>query len=198
MERRKQNVQNYGSSWMKPPGVFRSLHQMREEQRELEEHQEAMRREQLAQELAEAEAAEDLMIDDELEQARDLDDDVPEADDLQSAADDSEDELESDEDAPRIVAQRVSEEGYRNAIIRGDDFGAEGGLDPSEEDRSQMFEEEDVAHDDTLNMNADLDMDVDMDGDLDGSVPEGEISGYEHTDTEDELTSSDENSSDMS
>ncbi|KFY20385.1 hypothetical protein V491_03753, partial [Pseudogymnoascus sp. VKM F-3775] len=61
MERRKQNVQNYGSSWIKPPGVVKSLHQLREEKRELEEHQEALRREQLAQELAEAEVADELL-----------------------------------------------------------------------------------------------------------------------------------------
>ncbi|KAM5379984.1 hypothetical protein ACJA88_005412 [Fusarium oxysporum] len=56
MQRRRLNVQNYGSGWLKPPGVPKTLHQMREEKREQEEHQEAMRREQLAQELAEAEA----------------------------------------------------------------------------------------------------------------------------------------------
>ena len=57
MERRKLNVSNFGATWLKPPGVAKSLFQMREERREQEEHAEAMRREQLAQELAEAEAA---------------------------------------------------------------------------------------------------------------------------------------------
>ena len=55
----------------------KTLHQMREEKREQEEHQEALRREQLAQELAEAEAAdmpEDGTMDDvQLDGARDLD-----------------------------------------------------------------------------------------------------------------------------
>ena len=56
MERRKHNIQNYGNSWIKPPGIPKSLYQLREEKREMEEHQEALRREALAQELAEAEA----------------------------------------------------------------------------------------------------------------------------------------------
>ncbi|KAJ2895574.1 hypothetical protein MKZ38_006324 [Zalerion maritima] len=56
IERRRLNVQNFGQSWLKPPGISKTLHQIREERREMEEHQEAMRREQLAAELAEAEA----------------------------------------------------------------------------------------------------------------------------------------------
>jgi hypothetical protein len=83
MERRKNNVSNYGSSWIKPPGVMKTLTQTREEERELLEHQEAMRREQLAQELAEAEAEagdgpQTGMMDGDMEDARDLDDDIPE------------------------------------------------------------------------------------------------------------------------
>ena len=87
MERRKINIQNYGSGWIKPPGIHKSLHQQREEKREMEEHQEALRREALAQELAEAEAAEgvdELLqgegMDGEMEEVRDLDDEVPDAD----------------------------------------------------------------------------------------------------------------------
>ena len=105
MERRKQNVQNYGSSWIKPPGVVKSLHQLREEKRELEEHQEALRREQLAQELAEAEAADELLQgeggDGEMEEARDLDDDIPEADitGQDPGESGSEDDLDADESA---------------------------------------------------------------------------------------------------
>nr|CAD01138.1 conserved hypothetical protein [Neurospora crassa] len=58
MERRKANVSNLGSTWLKPLGVSKTLFQMREEERERQEHEEAMRREEmLAGELAEAEAA---------------------------------------------------------------------------------------------------------------------------------------------
>ncbi|KAL7799833.1 Apc15p domain-containing protein [Trichoderma ceciliae] len=99
MHRRRMNVQNFGSTWLKPPGVPKTLHQMREEKREQEEHQEAMRREQLAQELAEAEgggAMDDGMMDDvQLDGARDLDDEIPDADD---GFDPSSDDSEGDED----------------------------------------------------------------------------------------------------
>ncbi|KAK3485637.1 Apc15p protein-domain-containing protein [Neurospora crassa] len=55
MERRKANVSNLGSTWLKPLGVSKTLFQMREEERERQEHEEAMRREEmLAGELAEA------------------------------------------------------------------------------------------------------------------------------------------------
>ncbi|KAI1325606.1 Apc15p protein-domain-containing protein [Xylariaceae sp. FL0255] len=57
IERRRANVTNFGAAWLKPPGLPKTLHQLREERREAEEHQETLRREQLAQELAEAEAA---------------------------------------------------------------------------------------------------------------------------------------------
>jgi hypothetical protein len=56
LERRRAAVTNLGSTWLKPPGLAKTLFQMREERREAEEHAEAMRREMLAQELAEAEA----------------------------------------------------------------------------------------------------------------------------------------------
>ena len=36
MHRRRLNVQNFGSGWLKPPGVPKTLHQMREEKREQE------------------------------------------------------------------------------------------------------------------------------------------------------------------
>ena len=58
MDRRRANVSNLGSTWLKPPGVAKTLFQLREERREAEEHAEAMRRETLAQELADAAAAE--------------------------------------------------------------------------------------------------------------------------------------------
>jgi hypothetical protein len=56
MARRLANISNFGSGWLKPPGVAKTLAQMRDEKREAEEHAEAMRREQLAADLVEAEA----------------------------------------------------------------------------------------------------------------------------------------------
>ncbi|OBU01280.1 hypothetical protein VE01_00503 [Pseudogymnoascus verrucosus] len=205
MERRKQNVQNYGSSWIKPPGVVKSLHQLREEKRELEEHQEALRREQLAQELAEAEAADELLQgeggDGEMEEARDLDDDIPEADitGLGQGESGSEDDLDADESAGATMAQRIPDEMYRDALVRGNEghshgYGSEGGLASEDEDGSQMLQEDDLLHEQGLDDNADLDMDMDMDADLDSGVPESAMGGYEHTDTEEELTSSSDES----
>ncbi|RFU76272.1 anaphase-promoting complex, subunit 15 mnd2 [Trichoderma arundinaceum] len=119
MHRRRMNVQNFGSTWLKPPGVPKTLHQMREEKREQEEHQEAMRREQLAQELAEAEgggAMDDGMMDDvQLDGAQDLDDEIPDADDgFDSSSDDSEeDEDEEDEEDENDQDEDDEEEAVR-------------------------------------------------------------------------------------
>lgn len=123
LQRRRAAVTNLGSTWLKPPGLTKTLFQMREERREAEEHAEAMRREMLAQELAEAEAeaaaqaaaaAEDdgvlpgsdagmgsMMEGDGM---RDLDADIPDADDAGgfgydgASSDEDEDEDEDDED----------------------------------------------------------------------------------------------------
>jgi len=169
----------------------------------MEEHQEALRREQLAQELAEAEAegVEDLLqgegMDPEMGEVRDLDDDVPEADITGLDAEDpeSEDEENDIEDVPiGVLASRVSDDVYREAIIRGEDvrarFGNDSGSTIDEEDQSNMLQEEDLVHE-----GGHQDMDMDMDADLDADIPEAETGGYEHTDTEAELTSSDEDES---
>lgn len=202
MERRKHNVQNYGSSWIKPPGIFKSLHQIREEKREHEEHQEALRREQLAQELADAEDRSQL--DAEMDATRDLDDDVPDADETALEPDDSDDsEMTEEEDVTRLATQRIAGDAFRDALMRGEDvsgpsFGAEGNAGSVEEDGSQMLQEEDLAHDETLGMDADLDldMDMDMDGDLDSGVPDAGGHDYEQTDSEECASTTDEDSSD--
>jgi hypothetical protein len=208
MERRKQNVSNYGSSWIKPPGVPKTLYQQREEKREMEEHQEALRREALAQELAEAEAegVEDLLQGEveEMEEVRDLDDEVPEADNTGLEAEDDEDEEEDEEndseDVPRgVLASRMPDDVYREALVRGNQartagFGDDGGSTIDEEDPAQMLQEEDLVHE---HREGDHDGDLmDMDADLDADIPEAESAGgYEHTDTEEELTSSEEEDS---
>ncbi|KAI0181447.1 Apc15p protein-domain-containing protein [Hypoxylon sp. FL1284] len=133
LERRRHNVALFGSAWLKPVGVAKTLHQLREERREAEEHQEAMRREQFAQELAEAadmaanggaaaaegaeeadDADDDGAMDDvQLDGARDLDDDIPEAEeadfgvgsDEEEDEDDSEEESEDADDPEQRTAQ---------------------------------------------------------------------------------------------
>lgn len=221
------NIQNYGSGWLKPPGVPKTLHQMREEKREQEEHQEALRREQLAQELAEAEAGnmpEDGMDDVQLDGAQDLDDDVPDAEDEYGMPDDDDDdddddeeneENESDDDDGRHVRaqsdesvlreerqndliaarMRMSEDAFREALVRGEGDGGDmyGGDDEvDEEDQGHILDEDDFTHDDD-----DLDggLGMDMDADLDGDIPDAESGGYEHTDSEAELSSSEEEES---
>jgi len=125
-ERRRTNVGNLGSTWLKPPGLAKTLFQLREERREAEEHAEAMRREMLAQELAEAEAAggtgpdmavdamldeegagmmgvdgdgdEQMIMGDDDEGGRDLDDDIPDADDGGFGFDGASDDDEDEEE----------------------------------------------------------------------------------------------------
>ena len=88
LERRRANIANLGSTWLKPPGMPKTLFQIREERREAEEHAEAVRREMLAAELAaanEEEEGEDVMDEgedeeEEEEEARDLDEEIPDAD----------------------------------------------------------------------------------------------------------------------
>ncbi|KKY38119.1 hypothetical protein UCDDA912_g01877 [Diaporthe ampelina] len=119
MERRRQNVTNFGSAWLKPPGVPKTLFQMREERREAEEHAEAMRREQeLAAQLAEAEAdaegVEDLddehMADGAGEEP-DLDDEIPEAEGFGFDGDDSGEEESAPEDEDEDDEDETDEEG---------------------------------------------------------------------------------------
>ncbi|KAM0334561.1 hypothetical protein ACHAPQ_005099 [Fusarium lateritium] len=224
MQRRRSNIQNYGSGWLKPPGVPKTLHQMREEKREHEEHLEAVRREQLAQELAEAEAegmpGEGTMDDVQLDGAQDLDDEIPDAEEEgygfgdDDDDDEDEDEEESDEEeeeeedgdetddeAVRAERQndlmaarmRMNDDAFREALVRGepdaDDMYGDT-EDPEEvEDNGELLGEDDfVQEDDGLGM--------DMGADLDEDIPEAMSGGYEHTDSEAELSSSEQQSSD--
>ncbi|KAI1083827.1 Apc15p protein-domain-containing protein [Whalleya microplaca] len=234
LERRRLNVTNFGSGWLKPLGIVKTLHQLREERREAEEHQEALRREQLAQELAEAEAAgaggvdavlEDVqggegedgdgpMDDVQLDGARDLDEDIPEADAADyglSSVDDEDDEDEDDSDdnddedaedmeraalaqQQQLMAQRMrqADDAFREDVARGRDSAGFYGVDEEvdDEDQAQMIEEDDL-------VGAEDDGDMDMDADLDDDIPEAE-GGYEHTDTEADLSSSEADQAEMS
>lgn len=121
MERRRANVANYGSAWLKPPGVPKTLFQLREERRELEEQAEAHRREALLQaQLAEAEGGGgggagadalgmDMMLagdeddepmgeDEDQEEQQDLDDDIPEGEGFGFDGEDSDEEEDDDDD----------------------------------------------------------------------------------------------------
>lgn len=220
MQRRRLNVQNFGSGWLRPPGIAKTLHQMREEKREQEEHQEAMRRERLAQELAEAEAdaaaetmddEQGMMDDVQLDGAQDLDDDIPDADDDFALGGDSDEEEPEDEEEEEpqpdseddesrredrqndLMAARMqmADDAFRQALVRGETDGDD--MYGGEEE----LEEEDQGHmlgeddfADSGNYVEDGYDDLGMDGDLDDDIPEAESGMYEHTDSEAELSSS--------
>ncbi|KAL7926532.1 hypothetical protein ACQKWADRAFT_280602 [Trichoderma austrokoningii] len=223
MHRRRLNVQNFGSTWLKPPGVPKTLHQMREEKREQEEHQEAMRREQLAQELAEAEGGgtmdEGMMDDVQLDGAQDLDDEIPDADEaFNPSSDDSEEEDDDEDDGEDVddeeyyaqaldeqevyedtvrqeteyeleaARMRMTDDAFREALVRGDpeaDGSLYGGAEEDDdESRSQILDEDDFAH------GEDDGMAGDMDADLDDDIPEADDGGYEHTDSEADISGS--------
>ncbi len=226
LERRKLSIANFGATWLKPPGVTKTLFQMREERREQEEHAEALRREQLAQELAEAEAeAEagagggDLNIGavDAMDGMRDLDAEIPDAEDFGFDGVESEDQPSetSDEENNELPASpgargearaarqreirqiRENEERLRGWMARVPDEGANmfgPDEDIDEEDQAQMLEEDDlIPAVQNREMAPDMGLDMDMDADLDGDIPDAEDGGYEHTDTEAELSSEDNN-----
>lgn len=252
MARRLANISNFGATWLKPPGVPKSLYQMREERREAEEHAEAVRREQLAAELAEAEAAQQAaqgmegMMDVEGGGGEgmmgeggevDLDDDIPDADasgmggfgyvDSDEDEDDEDDDEEGQEDdvdrgendgddgdddgAGGLTAQQrraqhrelaTHEDRLRELLARGGDdaeeagiYGAAGEEPDDEEVEGEMLEEEDLVHGDARHLEYEIEPggDLDMDANLDDEIPEAEsLGGYEHTDSDAELTSSED------
>lgn len=221
--RRRLNIQNFGSGWLRPPGVPKTLYQMREERREQEEHQEAMRREQAQQELADAEAAampDDGTMDDvQLDGAQDLDDMIPEADDDFGVGDDDDEEEEEDDDDDEdeaddddldataevdedqlreerqndLITARLgsNNDAFREALARGDPDGDDmygGAEELEEEDQGHMLDEEDFAGQDLAAVDGG-NLDEDMGVDLDEDIPEAESGGYEHTDSEAEMSS---------
>ncbi|ETS77491.1 hypothetical protein PFICI_11365 [Pestalotiopsis fici W106-1] len=230
-ERRLHNVASFGSGWLKPPGIPKTLHQLREERREQEEHQEAMRREQLAQELAEAEATgggadadglegpsglgadavmrdvagSDAMDEVQLDGTRDLDDDIPEAEDnFMSGSDEESDEEDSEESSEEELEPVGTPAGaLRTARLQRDimtqmmrrthdqlEDSIAGEEEIDDEDQQEMIEEGD-----TIGEGDDLGMGVDLDDD----IPEADSAGgYEHTDTEEELSSSDDDQGEVS
>lgn len=223
LQRRQHNVQNFGSAWLRPPGIAKTLHQMREEKREQEEHQEALRRERLAQELAEAEAEaaaetmedEQGMDDVQLDGAQDLDDEIPDADDDFGFGGDSDEEEEEpeddDEEEPQdsdeedeiqresrandlmAARMRMSDDAFRQALVRGETSGDDmyGGEEELEEqDQGHLLGEDDFADTGVEYADGEDDMGMGMGADLDDDIPEAESGMYEHTDSEEDLSSS--------
>ncbi|KAI8283170.1 hypothetical protein K4K59_007785 [Colletotrichum sp. SAR11_240] len=152
MDRRRLNVRNFGSGWLKPPGIPKTLHQMREEEKEQKEHAEAMRREALVQELAEAGGAgQDVLEDggDDLgpdldaevpdgdDEPRDLDDEIPDADGS-FGFDGGEDSDEDGLSGMTSSVEEASEEEDDDDTTQGP--GGGGGDEDEEERREDLVE----------------------------------------------------------
>ncbi|KAM3541815.1 hypothetical protein ARSEF1564_005246 [Beauveria bassiana] len=208
MQRRRSGIQNYGSTWLRPPGLPKTLHQMREEKREQEEHQEAMRREQLAQELADAEAeaaggGEDAMDDVQLDGAQDLDEEIPDADDefALGGGSDSEEEEEEDEEEENVAdvsaaeealreerrndlmaaRMRMTDDAFREALVRGDPDGDDmyGGGDEELDALGQGHMLDEEDFAPSSLLDDGGDVDLGMDANLDDDIPSAEEEEYD-------------------
>ncbi|KAK4181096.1 Apc15p protein-domain-containing protein [Triangularia setosa] len=157
IRRRQSHIANLGQSWLKPPGVSKTLFQIREEKREAEEHAEAVRREMAAQELAEAaeraqqeqeqEQDEDLLPGEEEEEGMmvDLDGDIPEGSEMEMEGDMDDDipEGDLDDDIPEgDLDDNVPEGDLDDDIPSGGGFGYDGASDDVDEDDDEEDTEE--------------------------------------------------------
>lgn len=170
IQHRKFNVARFGAGWLRPPGVTKTLQSKLEEAQEQMEQAEMARRdaEMRAQEQAAQEAAGGGLGFDSTgapdQEERDLDDDVPEAEPSTIASD--------DEDPENTGNVTFNEE----SILQGSPTGT----------RQAELEMEDAELEGRLQDERDLG----MEGDMDDDVPEA--GSYEHTDSELEDVSSDE------
>lgn len=129
----------------------------------------------------------------------DDDDDEEEEEDNEEGdyEDEDEDEEEADEEAIReerrndLMAARMrtmADDAFREALIRGDPDGDDlyGDLEEAEEEgQGHMLDENDFVNSTMFDGEG-----GDMGADLDDDIPEAESGGYEHTDSEAELSSS--------
>ncbi|CAK1360915.1 hypothetical protein CB0940_03664 [Cercospora beticola] len=170
IETRKHAVRMFGSQWIRPPGVAKTLQAMNEElaerleQDELERQERGMMDMQAQQQQAEleAEAREHEAAEEagEVEEERDLDDDIPEAEADASTADVTFNE-DSMMEGSQVAQNEYDEQQYTN-------------LEEAELTGAAQDEE---------------DLGMEMERDLDDSVPEA--GSYQHTDTELEESDSD-------
>ena len=170
IESRKAAVRNFGSHWIRPPGISKTLQAMieealeREEQAELERQEAGMRDMQAQQQLAEAQqqAQETEQNDGEDGEERDLDAEIPDADATTADVTFNEDSMMEGSQV-EITDQNIEDEG-----------GNENEMEVAELTGAAQDEEE---------------LGIEMERDLDDSVPEA--GSYQHTDTEVEDSDSD-------
>ncbi len=201
IQQRKTAIARFGATWIKPPGVSKTLQAETEERQEREEQEVLARREQLmldmqAQQEAEetrqrAAAAEEEAMDEEAgDEQRDLDDDVPDGSmgmdgDLSAEEEggltDDDDDL-TDEDGTTEADVTFNDgsliEGsmLHPGIGEGNEENSAVQRELAEQERYAQLEEAE------LTGAAQDEYDLDMQGNLDDSVPEA--GSYQHTDTE--------------
>jgi len=181
IETRKHNVRRFGAGWLRPPGVAKTLQSKLEEEQERLEQLEMARRD--AELRAQEEAAQQAAMGNNLggldgeavqdQEERDLDAEVPEAEELGLASDEEEEDEEEEEATADVT---FNEESLLEGSLDGEG--------------QAVLEMEDAELDGRLQDERDLD----MAGDLDDDVPEA--GSYEHTDTEQEEDSSEDEATD--
>ncbi|KAH7411633.1 Apc15p protein-domain-containing protein [Phaeosphaeria sp. MPI-PUGE-AT-0046c] len=174
IEQRKQNVRRFGSGWIRPAGVAKTLQATRDEELEKEEQEMLARREQVMMDLAAAQQdaanaeAREAGEDEEGEEdgQRDLDEEVPEAEASvsQSPADSDSDSDEEGQGSSSAVGENDT------TVPFNEDSFIEGSMHEAEV--SHMLEMEEAEMAGVLQDERDLDDDV------------PEAGSYEHTDSE--------------
>ncbi|MCJ1459623.1 hypothetical protein MMC28_010002 [Mycoblastus sanguinarius] len=163
---RKANIRRFGAGWLRPPGVSKTLQGMVDERAEREDADNAREREFA---LASAQAAAQEMAGAEGEGGEDLA--------VEGAGEEGE-ERDLDEEVPDAEADGEAEWSDED----GEDEDMEGG-----EEGMGMEEEGDGDYGPTVVTNR-----GEGSGDLDDEIPEAEAGSYEHTDTEVEDESSED------
>lgn len=171
---RKTAIQNFGSYWIRPPGISKTLQAMNEEALEAAEQEEMMRQEQGLRDMQAQQQAEELReqaaqnAEQEEEEGggeRDLDEDIPDAD--------AEGEGEDDVETSAVEAADVTFN--EDSMVEGSRFVEEEGMDQEQYAVMEVAELTGAAQDEE-------DLGMDEERDLDDSVPEA--GSYQHTDTE--------------
>ncbi|KAH7118002.1 hypothetical protein B0J11DRAFT_583377 [Dendryphion nanum] len=167
---RKQNVRRFGAGWIKPPGVAKTYQAKMDEDAEREEQEQLARREQVLLDLAAAQtdaANQDAAAqgDEEMmEGERDLDDEVPEAEADESDISSNLDDSEVEEGDTSALGDQTAE------VTFNEDSFIEGSMMQADVQHRLEMEEAEMAG--VLQDERDLDDDI------------PEAGSYEHTDTE--------------
>ncbi|PNS13862.1 hypothetical protein CAC42_1353 [Sphaceloma murrayae] len=233
IRKRKENIARFGSTWIKPPGISKTLQAETEERAEREEQELLARREQMMLDMQARQEEEErrarVAAEGEGEETgRDLDDEVPDAEEVEDLDDDddddeSESEVESEEDDGDGMDRDLDADVQDGSAMDRDlDGSVPEGMESTEGDMTfgdgsliegSMFVDSRVGEDENgmvareieeqeryarieeaeLTGAAQEQYDLGMEGNLDDSVPDA--GAYEHTDTELEDDSSEDEDS---